>query len=356
MRRSFCVSTVVVFCIVSAVVAFYVYSTKKTIVLRVYDSFPNPEHVGEFAKESVFIKQKLKRVKFEFVAPEAMQLLDVLHNVRSGVIDAAITGLYFWGHIDPALYLVSATPFSYNGFYQLQLLSSEQGKKLYDQLGRRHNIVIIPCGITGMQVCGWWKKPPTTLADIKGKKIRIAGIAGEIFKRFGAITRYDIPVNDLCAALQKGDIDAVEWASPSDDLQQKFYTVTKHAMLPGWHEAGTVLQLIINRDVWNRLSFDMHDEIQRACEYSFVRLASAYPILDGNALLHLKALGVEFHPWSSEILNGFYSEFKRIIAPFRQDQLFDNLYRLIETNATAFNTHYLLQVGPLVTFAQKVKL
>ena len=52
---------------------------------------------------------------------------------------------------------------------------------------RDYNIVNFPGGNTGVQMDGWFRKEIKTLNDLKGLKIRIAGLGGEVMTRLGAV-------------------------------------------------------------------------------------------------------------------------------------------------------------------------
>lgn len=122
--------------------------------LRFYNSFSSSENVGLMTQAQEFITHRLSHVTVDWIDARESPALDALELVKSGKLDGAITVLYYWGTQDPTFYLVSSYPFLYNGFFQFQLWRSERGHVLYDQLGERHNIVIIPCGVTGIQLCG----------------------------------------------------------------------------------------------------------------------------------------------------------------------------------------------------------
>lgn len=332
------------------VVGIYFFMRESHVqTLRVYNSFSDFNRIGEAVRAQEFIASRLANIKFVPTAP--IKILDVLGAVRDHAIDAAITSLYYWGEQDPCFYLLSANPFIYDEFQQINFINSDQGKQLYDQIGKRHNIVIFPCVITGIQVCGWWRVVPKKLQDLKGVKMRFTGMAAEIFKRLGALPRQDIEIDQLNHALQKRVIDVVEWTTPSDDLRQEFYKYAPHAMLPGWHEPGTVLHFVINRDAWNSLTTKQQEDIKSACEYSFIRLAALYHSRDGHALKELQDKGAQFHQWPQSFLREFYRIYQELIAQYcKKDKLFNELYHLIASETRVFSYYQMMQQQPLSRF------
>jgi TRAP-type mannitol/chloroaromatic compound transport system substrate-binding protein len=78
------------------------------------------------------------------------------------------------------------------------------------------NIINFPGGNTGVQMGGWFRKELKSLEDLKGLKMRIAGLGGEVMARLGAVPQ-QISGGDIYPALEKETIDAAEWVGPHDD-------------------------------------------------------------------------------------------------------------------------------------------
>ena len=65
-----------------------------------------------------------------------------------------------------------------------------------------------------MQWGGWFRKEIKTAADLKGLKMRIAGLAGAVATRVGIVTQQIAP-GDIYPALERGAIDAVSTSVPT---------------------------------------------------------------------------------------------------------------------------------------------
>lgn len=63
---------------------------------------------------------------------------------------------------------------------------------------------------------GWYRKEIKSLEDLKGLKMRIAGVAGEVMSRLGVVPQ-QLPGGDIYPSLERGTIDAAEWVGPYDD-------------------------------------------------------------------------------------------------------------------------------------------
>jgi TRAP-type C4-dicarboxylate transport system substrate-binding protein len=79
---------------------------------------------------------------------------------------------------------------------------------------------------------GWFRKEVRTAEDLRGLKMRIAGIAGNIVQKLGAVPQ-QIAGGDIYPALEKGTIDAAEWIGPYDDEKLGFNRVAPFYYYPG---------------------------------------------------------------------------------------------------------------------------
>ncbi len=115
-----------------------------------------------------------------------------------------------------------------------------------------YNIHAIPCGNTGAQMGGWFRKEIKTVDDLKGLKIRVSGFAGEVLSKLGVVPQ-QIAGGDIYPALEKGTIDAAEWVGPYDDQKLGFNKVAPNYYYPGWWEAGPQLSAYVNTAKWAEL-------------------------------------------------------------------------------------------------------
>ena len=84
---------------------------------------------------------------------------------------------------------------------------------------------------------GWFRKEIKIVADLKGLKMRIGGMAGLVMAKLGVVPQ-QIAAGDIYPALEKGTIDAAEWVGPYDDEKLGFNKVAKYYYYPGWWEGG----------------------------------------------------------------------------------------------------------------------
>ena len=58
-------------------------------------------------------------------------------------------------------------------------------------------------------------------------------------------------------ALQTGALDATEFVSPYNDLAAGYHTVAEYYYYPGWHEPGSTLETIFNKERFEALPEDL---------------------------------------------------------------------------------------------------
>ena len=126
-------------------------------------------------------------------------------------------------------------------------------------------------GSTGNQMGGWFKKEINNIDDLKGLKIRIVGVAGEIYSKLGAIAT-NIPPGEMYTSLDRGVIDAVEWVSPAFDFSLGFHKITKH-YYTGWHEPGAENVYFVNKKSFNKLPKDLQSILKVSMEIASNKMA-----------------------------------------------------------------------------------
>ncbi len=92
--------------------------------------------------------------------------------------------------------------------------------------------------------------------------MRIPGFAGEVLAKVGAKPT-NIPAGELYTALERGTIDALEWVGPSLDLRMGFHKIAPY-YYTGWHEPGSEMQFLFNREKWESLPEDIREILRVA--------------------------------------------------------------------------------------------
>jgi len=183
---------------------------------------------------------------------------EVLDATKARAIDAYHTFAGYWIGKMPASPFFSSVPMMMEPFMYLTWVYEGGGlelwQRLYDEGG--YNVKIIPLGIMHPEVVAWSRKPISKFEDWQGLKYRTVAWWGEILRGRGvAVTT--LPPAELYAALERGVLDAAEFASPYADRTLALYQVTDYLTGPGMHQPGVLFYVGINKDSWNAIPADL---------------------------------------------------------------------------------------------------
>jgi TRAP-type mannitol/chloroaromatic compound transport system substrate-binding protein len=187
------------------------------------------------------------------------------------------------------------------------------GQKLLDDFYAGYNVASFPGGNTGTQMGGWYRKEIKSLEDVKGLKIRIAGLGGNVFAALGAVPQ-QIAGGDIYPALEKGTIDAAEWVGPYDDEKLGFYKVAKNYYYPGWWEPGPILHFFVNKKEWDKLPKEYQEAFQAAAYESNVTMMAEYDHKNPIALSKLLQNGVKLQAFPKDVMEAAYKASQDLYA------------------------------------------
>ena len=124
-------------------------------------------------------------------------------------------------------------------------------------------------GSTGVQMAGWFNRELKSAADLNGLKMRIPGLAGEVFAASGG-TAVRLAGGEIYTSMQTGVIDAVEWVGPLNDRTLGLMEVAEYYYYPGWHEPGAMLEFTVNQEAFDRLPADLQSIVEEAARATMV--------------------------------------------------------------------------------------
>lgn len=178
--------------------------------------------------------------------------LGILDMVKNDYYEMGHTASYYYKGQDVATTLLTTAPFGLNIAEQYSWYYYGGGEALAKKVYDKFNIDSYPGGNTGVQMGGWFKNEIKTVEDLQGLKMRIPGIAGEVFSKLGvAVT--NIPGGELYMALDRGVVDAVEFVSPGLDIKMGFHKIAPY-YYTGWHEPSAEVQFFVNKKAFAELS------------------------------------------------------------------------------------------------------
>lgn len=198
-------------------------------------------------------------------AGELVPPLEVFGAVGEGVAELGHTASFFWQGKARASVFFTTIPFGLTSGEHAAWVNQGGGQALWDKLYAPFNIKPFMAGNTGIQMGGWFKKEITSLKDLRGLKIRSAGLGGEIYKQMGA-TAVLLPPGEIYSGLRSGVVDAAEFLGPWSDRAFGFYKAAPYYYWPTFNKPNGSAECLINKAAFDALSPDLQAIVQNACE------------------------------------------------------------------------------------------
>ncbi len=262
-----------------------------------------------------------------YAAGEVVPPLQVMDAVQQGTVDVGQSASYYFVGKNPALAFDTTIPFGLTGRQQVSWMYHGGGLELMREVFADFNMLNFPGGGTGAQMGGWFRNEIHSMQDLRGLRMRIPAMGGEVMSRMGVSVQV-LSGADVFPALERGVIDAVEWVGPHDDEKLGFHRIARYYYYPGWWEPGAMLSFMVNRRAWDRLP-DLYKtafEIASA-EVSQDMLAS-YDEKNPAALKRLLQEGTRLRAFSKDIMEeGERVTRARLEELAARDQGFEKIYR-----------------------------
>jgi len=216
-------------------------------------------------------------------ANELVPAFEIFDAVSRGTAQMGHGAAYYWKGKSEAAQFFSAVPFGLTAQEMNGWLYSGGGMELWQELYKPFGLIPAAAGNTGVQMAGWFNKEINSPADLKGLKMRIPGLGGEVLKRAGG-TPVSLPGGEIFSSLKTGAIDATEWVGPYNDLTFGLHKEAKYYYYPGWHEPGTTLEALINTQAFEELPKDLQSIVLNACKVVNQQMLSEYTTRNQQAL------------------------------------------------------------------------
>jgi len=220
-------------------------------------------------------------------AGEMVPPFEVFDAVSAGTAQMGHAAALYWKGKSPAAQFFAGVPYGLTGQEMNAWLYYGGGMALWKEVYAPFGLVPAAAGNSGVQMAGWFNKEINSMADLKGLKMRIPGLGGDVLKRAGG-TPVNIPGGEIYSSLKSGAIDATEWIGPYNDLAFGFYKAAKYYYYPGWHEPGTSLEATINKEALESLPKDLQTIVLQSCRVSSDELTAEYTARNASALETLK--------------------------------------------------------------------
>jgi TRAP-type mannitol/chloroaromatic compound transport system substrate-binding protein len=245
---------------------------------------------------------------------------EVLDAVNRGILEAGQGWSGYWVGKNSAFTLFSSAtggPFGMDAWDWAAWLLFGGGydlwKELFESTGYTN---VVPFMIKGElpEPLGWFPKPITSFEDLKGLKMRVAGMAADVFKEAG-VAVVNVSGGEILPLLERKTIDATEYSDPHSDLLLGLPDILKFYEMPGIHQPSGCTELLINKKKWEQLSQDLKDIVEVVCNEMTLKNNFEEWIYGQEALEKIeKEYGVQVVRTPDEVLIKFLEAWDKVAA------------------------------------------
>ena len=293
------------------------YISKNIIQLRMATTWPkNFPGVGTTAEKVAETITKASDGRLEikvYGSGEIVPAYEVFDAVRQGTVEMGHGWAGYWISKNPGLAYFGGIPGGLSPSEQSSWIMHGGGQKLWEEILEPYGMQPFQAGIVQSEMFGWYKKTLNSLEDLKGLKIRMAGLSNEILNRMGA-TAVNIPGGEVMSSFQSGVVDAVEWGGPWMDLAFGFPKIAKICYGPGIHSPGAMNEMLINRGLYNNLPNDLKAIIKTSANSANNESYNEY--IYRNAISYQTIVNehdVEFKTLPMDIMKEFLKVAKEVV-------------------------------------------
>ncbi|AFZ66152.1 TRAP transporter substrate-binding protein [Deinococcus peraridilitoris] len=302
---------------VSTVFSPYSFAQNRNVRWRLASSFPKSlDTIFGGADVIADRVNKMSGGAFQIRIFEAGELVpgtQVLDAVQAGTVECGHSAGYYYVGKEATLGFATAVPFGLTADQQNAWMYHGGGLDLLRGVYDKFGIVQFPAGNTGTQMGGWFKREVKTAADLKGLKMRIPGIGGQLMARLGVNVQL-LPGGEVYLALDRGAIDAAEWVGPYDDEKLGLHKAAKFYYYPGFWEPSATLDLMVNKREYERLPAEFREMLATAAAEANMSMLAEYNAKNQAALQRLVKGGTQLRRFSNDIMNAGRKEMDALHA------------------------------------------
>jgi TRAP-type mannitol/chloroaromatic compound transport system substrate-binding protein len=124
-----------------------------------------------------------------------------------------------------------------------------------------------------------------------------------------------LPGGDVLPALERGTIDAAEWAIPSHDILMGFQNITKNYYMPDLRQPASYQEILVNKKKWDELPADLKAIVKYAGHAEIIRMTAYSVDLDSKAAEEIeKKHGVKIHRTPDDVLKAQVEAIDKVYA------------------------------------------
>lgn len=277
----------------------------------------------------------------DFVPP-----FEVFEAVSTGALPMGFDWIGYWSERIPVANLVGSMPFGPEPDIFLAWMFKGGGLEIIQKAYDPYNVKVLPCHLVVPEAGGWFNREIKSVEDLKGLRMRIAGLGAKVMAQLGANTQL-IPAGEIYVSLERGRIEATEFSAPQLDIGLGFHKIAKYYYFPGWHQPASWDSIIINMDVWNSFTPAEQNILIEACQANITY--NLYDQLDAQvtALEQIEAAGVEIRRLPDDVLAALRREAEAVMrAEAEKDPIFKEAYESLVAYQKRLGRWYDLQALP----------
>lgn len=237
-----------------------------------------------------------------FGADELVPAMEAFDAAREGTAEMSHGGAYYWRGKVATSPFFAAIPFGMTAQEMSAWLHYGGGLELWREAYEPFGLIPLAGGNTGVQMAGWFNKEINSVEDLKGLRMRIPGLGGEVLNKVGGAS-VNMPGGELFTSLQNGVIDATEWVGPYNDLAFGLHKAAKYYYYPGWQEPGPNLEFTVNKAAWDTLPEDLQAIVEFAARSVHQDTLDEFTAKNNTALKTLvEEHGVQLRRLPDEVL------------------------------------------------------
>ena len=229
---------------------------------------------------------------------------ELLEAVLRGDVDAAFTSPSYAAAKVQALQIFASLPFGPTPEEYVAWMIGGEGGRFHRELYEKLGVHAVMCGVAGSEAGGWFRNEMRSVADLKGLRVRYAGLAGEVLARFGAEI-VTLSPGEVFYKLQQGKIDAAEFSMPSVDRALGFDKLSLIYYFPGWHQPASLVDFYMRKDKWDELPPDRRALIETACRANVTWMLARAPVEQARAMEYFRKQGVTIRVWPASVMEAF---------------------------------------------------
>jgi len=237
-----------------------------------------------------------------YAAGELVPPFECLDAVEQGTADLAHGTPYYWAGKASALHFFTGVPFGMTALEMTCWIRFGGGQELWREVYAPFGVVPFYAGSSGVQAGGWFNRPIESVDDFQGLKFRSAGLGADVLKRLGVEPVLMAP-GDIFTALTSGQVDGADWVGPWNDLAFGLNKVAQFYYMPGFHEPGPSVEVIVNQARYDELPDDLKAIVAAAAEATALETTADFQYHNTKTFPTLRDdPGIEIRHWPAEVV------------------------------------------------------